>query len=82
MGLCAICKNSQLLKGVREQPRKGIYEFSIPNYNLSPKCEVNAVSKTGRSIIVSCRRGPKTQKPKEYILSFSDIESVSGAARL
>ena len=43
---------------------------------------MNAVSKTGQGIIVSCRRGPKTQKPKEYIFSFSDIESVSGAARL
>jgi len=31
---------------------------------------------------VSCRRGPKTQKPKEYILRFPNIESVSGAAQL
>ena len=43
---------------------------------------MNAVSKTGQGIIVICRRRPKTQKPKEYILSFSDIESVSGAAQL
>jgi len=25
----------------------GLDGFSVPNYNLSPKCEVNAVSKTG-----------------------------------
>ena len=31
---------------------------------------------------MSCRRGPKTQKPKEYILHFPGIESVSEAARL
>jgi large subunit ribosomal protein L35Ae len=43
---------------------------------------VNAVSKIGQGVIVSCRRGPKTQKPKEYILRFSGIESVSGAAHL
>jgi large subunit ribosomal protein L35Ae len=43
---------------------------------------VNAVSKTGEGVIVSCRRGLKTQKPKEYILRFPGIESVSGAARL
>jgi len=43
---------------------------------------VNAVSKTSQGVIVSCRRGPKTQKPKEYILRFPGIESVGGAARL
>jgi len=43
---------------------------------------VNAVSKTGEGVIVSCRRGPKTQKPKEYILRFPSIKSVGGAARL
>jgi len=68
--------------GLRAQLRKGIYEFSALNYNLSPKCEVNVVSKTGQGIIVNCRRGPKTQKPKEYILRFPSIESVGGAARL
>jgi large subunit ribosomal protein L35Ae len=31
---------------------------------------------------VSCRRGPKTLKPKEYILRFPSVESVSEAARL
>jgi len=31
---------------------------------------------------VSCRGGPKTQKPKEYILRFPEIASVSRAARL
>jgi len=43
---------------------------------------VNAVSKIGQGVIVSCRREPKTQKPKEYILRFPGIESVGGAARL
>jgi len=40
------------------------------------------VSKIGQGVIVSCRRGPKTQKPKEYILRFPGIESVGGAVRL
>ncbi|MCW4052561.1 MAG: 50S ribosomal protein L35ae [Candidatus Bathyarchaeota archaeon] len=40
------------------------------------------MSKIGQGIIVSYRRGPKTQKPKEYILRFPSIESVSEAARL
>jgi len=40
------------------------------------------VSKAGQGFVVSCRRGPKTQKPREYILRFSDVESVGGAARL
>jgi len=40
------------------------------------------VSKVVQGLIVSCRRGPKTQKPKEYLLSFPGIESVSEAARL
>jgi len=44
--------------------------------------EEMAVSKIGQGVIVSCRRGPKTQKPKEYILRFPGIESVSEAARL
>jgi len=38
--------------------------------------------KTGQGVIVSCRRGPKTQKPKEYILRFPGIESVREAAHL
>lgn len=55
---------------------------SAPNYKLSPKCEVNVVSKNGEVVIVSCRRGPKTQKPKEYILRFPGIKSVCMVARL
>ncbi len=43
---------------------------------------MNAVSETNQGIVVSCRRGPKTQKPKEYLLSFSGIESVGRAAQL
>jgi large subunit ribosomal protein L35Ae len=40
------------------------------------------MSKVGQGVIVSCRRGPKTQKNKEYILRFLGIESVSEAAHL
>ena len=40
------------------------------------------MSKTGQGVIVSCRRGSKTQNPKEYILRFSGIESLSEAAQL
>ena len=61
---------------------KGYIRVSAPNYNLSPKCKVNAVSKNGQGVIVSCRRGPKTQKPKEYILRFPGIESVGEVAHL
>jgi len=43
---------------------------------------VNAVAKIGQGVIVSYRRGPKTQKPKEYILRFPGVESVGGAGRL
>jgi len=59
-----------------------IYEFSAPKYNLSPKCEVNFVSETSEGVVVSYRRGPKTQKPKEYLLRFPGIKSVGGAGRL
>jgi len=31
---------------------------------------------------MSCRRGPKTQKMNEYVLSFPGIESVNEAAHL
>lgn len=62
--------------------RKGIYELSTHEHSLLPRCEVSAVSKTSQGIIVSYRRGPKTQKPKEYILSFPEIKSIGEAARL
>ncbi len=32
--------------------------------------------------VVSCRQGPKTQKPNEYILLFPGIESVGRASQL
>jgi ribosomal protein L35AE/L33A len=41
-----------------------------------------AMSKIAQGVIVSCRRKPKTQKPKEYILRFPSIESVSEVAHL
>ena len=40
------------------------------------------MSKIVQGFIVSCRRGPKTQKPKEYLLRFPGIESDNRAARL
>lgn len=40
------------------------------------------MSKIVQGFIVSYRRGPKTQKPKEYILRFPSVESANGAARL
>jgi len=33
-------------------------------------------------LIVSYRMGPKTQRPKEYILQFPNVKSSSEAARL
>jgi len=33
-------------------------------------------------LIVSYRMGPKTQRPKEYILQFLNVKSSSEAARL
>jgi len=81
VSLCTTCKNNQLSKGLGQTLKRYI-RVSAPNYNLSPKCEVNSVSKTREGVIVSYRRGPKTQKPKEYILRFPGIESVGEAARL
>ncbi len=40
------------------------------------------VSETGQGVIMSCRRGPKTENPKEYILRFPGIKSTSEAGRL
>jgi large subunit ribosomal protein L35Ae len=50
--------------------------------DLSPECEVNVVSKESVGVIVSCRRGPKTQKPQECILRFLSVESGGEAAHL
>jgi len=35
-----------------------------------------------KGIIVNNRIGPKTQRPKEYIIQFTHINSVSEASRL
>jgi large subunit ribosomal protein L35Ae len=51
-------------------------------YTLLSECEVNVVSKKIEGVIVSYRRGPRTQKPKECILRFPSIESGSEAAHL
>ena len=40
------------------------------------------MSRIGQGVILSYRRGPKTQKPKECILKFPSIESVSEASQL
>jgi large subunit ribosomal protein L35Ae len=55
---------------------------STLDHNLSPEREVNTVSKKNEGIIISYARGPKTQKPKECILSFPNIESSSEATHI
>ena len=35
-----------------------------------------------KGVIVNYRRGPRTQKPKEYLLKFSDLKSVSESSQL
>jgi large subunit ribosomal protein L35Ae len=57
-------------------------KLSTLGYDLSPECEVNAVSKKSEGVIVSYRRGPRTQKPKECILHFPSIKSGSEATHL
>lgn len=41
-----------------------------------------AFPKTRLGIILSNRRGPKTLKPKEYLLKFSGVETANEASRL
>jgi large subunit ribosomal protein L35Ae len=38
--------------------------------------------KTLKGVIIDYRKGSKTQKPKECLISFSGIETVSEAGRL
>ena len=40
------------------------------------------MSKPIVAVIVSYRRGPKTQRPREYLLRFPGVASASDAARL
>ena len=40
------------------------------------------MSKNLKGIIISYRRGPKTQNPKECLLRFQGIDSASEAGRL
>ena len=40
------------------------------------------MSEISQGVVLSCRRGPKTQKQKDYILRFSDAKSVGEAGRL
>jgi large subunit ribosomal protein L35Ae len=35
-----------------------------------------------KGVVVSYRRGPRTQKPKEYLIKFQNAESVSEAGQL
>ena len=44
--------------------------------------ESKAVLKTLRGVIVNYRTGPKTQRPKEYIVQFAGVKSANQAARL
>jgi large subunit ribosomal protein L35Ae len=49
---------------------------------LAGKYGAIIVSEISQGVVLSCRRGPKTQKSKDYILRFSDIKSVGEAGRL
>lgn len=40
------------------------------------------MTQTIQGVIVNCRVGPKTQKPKECIIQFTHISSFSEASRL
>jgi len=40
------------------------------------------VSEVLRGVVVSFRRGPKTQRPKEYLIQFRSVKSVSAAGQL
>jgi len=44
--------------------------------------ESEALLKTLRGVIVNYRMGPKTQRPKEYIVQFAGVESAKRASRL
>ena len=44
--------------------------------------ESEAVLKTLRGVIVNYRMGPRTQRPKEYIVQFAGVKSAKQAARL
>lgn len=44
--------------------------------------EYETVSKTLRGVIINYRMGPKTQRPKEYIVQFAGVKSAEQAARL
>ncbi len=44
--------------------------------------ESETVLKTLRGVIVNYRMGPKTQRPKEYIVQFAGVKSAEQAARL
>jgi len=40
------------------------------------------MSEITRGVVVSYRRGPKTQSPKEYLIQFPAVKSVSEARQL
>lgn len=41
-----------------------------------------AVLQVLRGVVVNCRAGPKTQRPKECIVQFADVRSFGQATRL
>jgi len=43
---------------------------------------VKAMTQSVQGIIVNHRVGPRTQKPREFIIQFSHVNSVSEASRL
>jgi large subunit ribosomal protein L35Ae len=44
--------------------------------------ESETLLKTLRGVIVNYRTGPKTQRPKEYIVQFPNINTANQAAQL
>jgi ribosomal protein L35AE/L33A len=44
--------------------------------------ESESLLKTLRGVIVNYRMGPKTQRPREYIVRFPNVDSAKQAAQL
>ncbi len=40
------------------------------------------MSKISQGVLLSCRRGPKAQNPKVYLLRFPNVNSIGEAGRL
>ncbi len=40
------------------------------------------MSKIAQGVLLSCKRGPGAQNPKDYILRFPEVKSIGQAGRL